>query len=162
MININILREQPEQVEAKLKERGYKINIEKFNMLEQERKSVQINAQELQELRNQVSKKIGIEKSKGNNIDDLMSQVNSTADSLKSFEDRLVNIQNDLQVFLLDIPNIPNSSVPDGANEHSNQVIRESGSARSFNFAPKDHVDIGLLHGLDFDLGAKLSERDLL
>lgn len=157
MININILREQPEQVEAKLKERGYKINIEKFNMLEQERKSVQINAQELQELRNQVSKKIGIEKSKGNNIDDLMSQVNSTADSLKSFEDRLVNIQNDLQVFLLDIPNIPNSSVPDGANEHSNHVIRESGSARSFNFAPKDHVDIGLLHGLDFDLGAKLS-----
>ena len=157
MININILREQPEQVEAKLKERGYKINIEKFNMLEQERKSVQINAQELQELRNQVSKKIGIEKSKGNNIDDLISQVNSTADSLKSFEDRLVNIQNDLQVFLLDIPNIPNSSVPDGANEHSNQVIRESGSARSFNFAPKDHVDIGLLHGLDFDLGAKLS-----
>ena len=84
-----------------------------------------------------VSKKIGIEKSKGNNIDDLMSQVNSTADSLKSFEDRLVNIQNDLQVFLLDIPNIPNSSVPDGANEHSNHVIRESGSARSFNFALK-------------------------
>ena len=56
MININILREQPEQVEAKLKERGYKINIEKFNMLEQERKSVQINAQELQELRNRIKK----------------------------------------------------------------------------------------------------------
>ena len=65
MININVLRDKPEQAKLELKKRGYKLDIEKFEKLEQERKSVQVKAQELQEQRNQVSKKIGLEKSKG-------------------------------------------------------------------------------------------------
>ena len=157
MININILRDQPEQAKLKLKKRGYKLDIEIFEKLEQERKSVQVKAQELQEQRNQVSKNIGLEKSKGNNVEELMKQVNSTADILKSYEAQLEKIQSDLQIFLLDIPNIPHSTVPEGKNESDNLVVREFGSIKSFNFSPKDHVDIGALHGLDFDLGSKLS-----
>jgi seryl-tRNA synthetase len=157
MININVLRDQPEQAKLELKKRGYNLDIEKFEKLEQERKSVQVKAQELQEQRNQVSKKIGLEKSKGNNVDELMKQVNSTADILKSYEAQLEKIQSDLQILLLDIPNIPHSTVPDGKNESDNLVVKEFGSIKSFNFSPKDHVDIGALHGLDFDLGSKLS-----
>jgi seryl-tRNA synthetase len=157
MININILRDQPEQVQLELKKRGYKLNVEIFEKLEQERKSVQVKAQELQEQRNEVSKKIGLEKSKGNNVDELMRQVNSTADILKSYEGQLEKIQNDLQILLLDIPNIPHSTVPEGKNESDNLVVKEFGSIKSFNFLPKDHVDIGALHGLDFDLGSKLA-----
>ena len=157
MININVLRDQPEQAKLELKKRGYNLDIEKFEKLEQERKSVQVKAQELQEQRNQVSKKIGLEKSKGNNAEELMKQVNSTADILKSYEAQLEKIQSDLQILLLDIPNIPHSTVPDGKNESDNLVVKEFGSIKSFNFSPKDHVDIGALHGLDFDLGSKLS-----
>ena len=157
MININILRDQTEQVSLALKKRGYTFNAEKFEKLEQQRKSMQVKAQELQEQRNQVSKKIGLEKSIGNNVDELMKQVNSTAESLKSYEEQLEKIQSDLQVLLLDIPNIPHSTVPEGKNENDNLVVREFGSIKSFNFIPKDHVDIGALHGLDFDLGSKLS-----
>jgi len=157
MININVLRDQPEQAKLELKKRGYNLDIKKFEKLEQERKSVQVKAQELQEQRNQVSKKIGLEKSKGNNVDELMKQVNSTADILKSYEAQLEKIQSDLQILLLDIPNIPHSTVPDGKNESDNLVVKEFGSIKSFNFSPKDHVDIGALHGLDFDLGSKLS-----
>ena len=157
MININVLRDQPEQAKLELKKRGYNLDIEKFEKLEQERKSVQVKAQELQEQRNQVSKKIGLEKSKGNNVDELMKQVNSTADILKSYEAQLEKIQSDLQILLLDIPNIPHSTVPEGKNESDNLVVKEFGSIKSFNFSPKDHVDIGALHGLDFDLGSKLS-----
>jgi seryl-tRNA synthetase len=157
MININVLRDQPEQAKLELKKRGYNLDIKKFEKLEQERKSVQVKAQELQEQRNQVSKKIGLEKSKGNNVDELMKQVNSTADILKSYEAQLEKIQSDLQILLLDIPNIPHSTVPEGKNESDNLVVKEFGSIKSFNFSPKDHVDIGALHGLDFDLGSKLS-----
>ena len=157
MININVLRDQPEQAKLELKKRGYNLDIEKFEKLEQERKSVQVKAQELQEQRNQVSKNIGLEKSKGNNVEELMKQVNSTADKLKSYEVQLEKIQSDLQVLLLDIPNIPHSTVPEGKNESDNLVVKEFGSIKSFNFLPKDHVDIGALHGLDFDLGSKLS-----
>jgi len=157
MININVLRDQPEQAKLELKKRGYNLDIEKFEKLEQERKSVQVKAQELQEQRNQVSKKIGLEKSKGNNVEELMKQVNSTADILKSYEAQLEKIQSDLQILLLDIPNIPHSTVPDGKNESDNLVVKEFGSIKSFNFSAKDHVDIGALHGLDFDLGSKLS-----
>ena len=157
MININILRDQTEQVKLALKKRGYMLNAEKFEKLEQQRKSIQVKAQELQEQRNQVSKKIGLEKSKGNNVDELMKQVNSTAESLKSYEEQLEKIQSDLQILLLDIPNIPHSTVPEGKNENDNLVVKEFGRIKSFDFQPKDHVDIGALHGLDFDLGAKLS-----
>jgi len=157
MININVLRDQPEQAKLELKKRGYNLDIEKFEKLEQKRKSVQVKAQELQEQRNQVSKKIGLEKLKGNNVEELMKQVNSTADKLKSYEVQLEKIQSDLQVLLLDIPNIPHSTVPEGKNESDNLVVKEFGSIKSFNFLPKDHVDIGALHGLDFDLGSKLS-----
>ena len=157
MININILRDQPKQAQLELKKRGYKLNIKIFEKLEQERKSVQVKAQELQEQRNQVSKKIGLEKSKGNNVEELMRQVNSSADILKSYEGQLEKIQSDLQIFLLDIPNIPHSTVPEGKNESDNLVVKEFGSIKAFNFSPKDHVDIGVLHGLDFDLGSKLS-----
>jgi seryl-tRNA synthetase len=157
MININVLRDKPEQAKLELKKRGYKLDIEKFKKLERERKSVQVKAQELQEQRNQVSKKIGLEKSKGNNVEELMKQVNLTADILKSYEAQLEKIQSDLQIILLDIPNIPHSTVPEGKNESDNLVVKEFGSIKSFNFSPKDHVDIGALHGLDFDLGSKLS-----
>ena len=137
--------------------RQYCIDIKKYDSLEKDRKIIQVKAQELQEQRNQFSKNIGFEKGKGNDVSDLMSQVNIISDTLKELESQLVIIQTSLNDFLLNIPNIPHESVPNGNSEKDNITVKEYGKPQNFNYEIKDHVDVGLKHGLDFELGTKLS-----
>ena len=157
MIDINLLREDSKEVAKLLKQRGFDLDILKYESLEKDRKVIQVKAQELQGQRNQFSKNIGIEKGKGNDASDLMTQVNIIAETLKELESQLVIIQLALTQFLLDIPNIPHDSVPNGITEKENKVVKEYGEPRNFNFEVKDHVDVGVNHGLDFELGSKLS-----
>jgi len=157
MIDINLLREDSKEVAKLLKQRGFDLDILKYESLEKDRKVIQVKAQELQGQRNQFSKNIGIEKSKGNDASDLMTQVNIIAETLKELESQLVIIQLALTQFLLDIPNIPHNSVPNGITEKENKVVKEYGEPRNFDFEVKDHVDVGRNHGLDFELGSKLS-----
>ena len=157
MIDINLLREDSKEVAKLLKQRGFDLDILKYESLEKDRKVIQVKAQELQGQRNQFSKNIGIEKGKGNDASDLMTQVNIIAETLKELESQLVIIQLALTQFLLDIPNIPHNSVPNGITEKENKVVKEYGEPRNFNFEVKDHVDVGVNHGLDFELGSKLS-----
>ena len=157
MIDINLLREGSKEVAKLLKQRGFDLDILKYESLEKDRKVIQVKAQELQGQRNQFSKNIGIEKSKGNDASDLMTQVNIIAETLKELESQLVIIQLALTQFLLDIPNIPHNSVPNGITEKENKVVKEYGEPRNFDFEVKDHVDVGVNHGLDFELGSKLS-----
>tara|TARA_B100000795_G_scaffold212744_1_gene166399 strand:+ start:19 stop:1299 length:1281 start_codon:yes stop_codon:yes gene_type:complete len=157
MIDINLLREDSKEVAKLLKQRGFDLDILKYESLEKDRKVIQVKAQELQGQRNQFSKNIGIEKGKGNDASDLMTQVNIIAETLKELESQLVIIQLALTQFLLDIPNIPHNSVPNGITEKENKVVKEYGEPRNFDFEVKDHVDVGRNHGLDFELGSKLS-----
>lgn len=157
MIDINLLRDDLAAVEKKLSTRGFNFDSKLFSSLETQRKELQVKTQELQESRNQLSKQIGIEKSKGGDTTDIMNEVSKVSSGLKDLETNLLKIQNELQDYLLTVPNLPHDSVPVGKNENDNQVVKESGTIKTYDFEVKDHVDVGFSHGLDFDLGAKLS-----
>lgn len=157
MIDINLLRNNIDEVESRLNSRGFKIDKKSFIGLENERRNLQVKVQELQESRNDLSKKIGVEKSKGNDVTEHMKSVGQTNDLLKVQNGALEEVQNKIQEFLLDIPNLAHESVPIGQSENDNEVIKEVGEKKEFSFKVKDHVDIGESLGLDFDLGVKLS-----
>ena len=157
MIDINLLRNNIDEVETRLNLRGFKIDKKSFIGLENERRNLQVKVQELQESRNDLSKKIGVEKSKGNDVTEHMKSVGQTNDLLKVQNGALEEVQNKIQEFLLDIPNLAHESVPIGQSENDNEVIKEVGEKKEFSFKVKDHVDIGESLGLDFDLGVKLS-----
>ena len=157
MINVNLLRENIEDTSKNLESRGYSLNIKSYQDFEDKRKAIQTETEELQGKRNQLSKEIGILKGKGGDVKDIMDRVNSLSEKLKSLEVSLSKIQNSLLNFLLDIPNIPHNSVPNGMTEKENKVVKEHGEPLNFDFNVKDHVDIGVNHGLDFEMGSKLS-----
>ena len=131
MIDINFLRENTSQAVEKLSLRGFHFNSKLFLELEEERKKIQIKTQELQEVRNQLSKKIGVEKSLLKNTDDLMREVSKTSADLKMIEIQLHEVQQKINDYLMEIPNLPHPTVPIGKNEADNIVIREVGSKKN-------------------------------
>ena len=128
-----------------------------FSALEAERKQLQVRTEELQARRNALSKQIGQLKGKGGDASAEMAEVNRIADEQKSGAARLEAIQSELSLMLMSVPNLPQDDVPPGADEKSNVEVRRWGTPRTFDFAPKDHVDLGAALGLDFETGARLS-----
>jgi seryl-tRNA synthetase len=164
MLDITLLRRDLPQVIARLETRKSPqvfLNVEVFQTLENERKTLQTRTEELQSIRNTVSKKIGIRKSKGESADAEMAQVADIKTELEQSAARLDILQADLQTLLLAVPNLPNESVPVGADEHGNVELRRwsptGKDPQPLAFSPKDHVDLGEPLGLDFDMGVKLS-----
>ena len=157
MIDPQLLRKDIAAVAASLATRKFQLDVEKFNTLEAERKSIQTRTEELQGQRNSLSKQIGILKGKGEDSTEVMNQVASIADELKASADRLEIIQNKLSDFMLAIPNLPHESVPVGQDESGNVELRKVGTPKQFDFEVKDHVDLGAAFGLDFDVAAKLT-----
>lgn len=157
MLDIQLLRNDLDEVVARLDNRNFKFDKVAFTALEQERKQVQTLTQELQAKRNAASKQIGIAKSKGEDASGIMSEVAGLGDQLKAEEERLAAIQSQMQSLLLSIPNLPHETVPIGKSEEDNVEVRKVGSPPKFNFEARDHVDIGVPLGLDFDTGAKLA-----
>ncbi|MCX8517656.1 MAG: serine--tRNA ligase, partial [Rhodoferax sp.] len=135
------------------------LDIAAFRTLETERKTIQIRTEELQSQRNKLSKQIGILKAKGmaSEVEGVMAEVAGIKTALDTSGTRLEAIQAELQTLLLAVPNLPHQSVPIGADEHGNVLVRSWGTPRSFDFDIQDHVDIGEPLGLEFDLGVKLS-----
>lgn len=158
MLEIQQLRTDLDHVTRQLAKRGYVFPVEAFNALEAERKIIQTQTQELQAQRNTASKQIGHAKSKGEDITVIMAEVAHLGDALKQAETQLERIQDSLQKILLEVPNLPHASVPEGKDETHNVQIRRWGEPRSFDFDIKDHVSIGEGLGLlDFETAAKLS-----
>jgi seryl-tRNA synthetase len=158
MLDIQLLRGDLAGVAAKLARRGYTLDTAEFEALESERKKVQVETQELQSKRNQLSKQVGQAKAKGEDASALIAQVNGQADQLKRLEQRLGEIQAKLNAFLLDVPNVLHESVPEGSSSEQNAEVRRGGAPPGFDFQVKDHVDIGAaLDMLDFDTAAKIS-----
>ena len=157
MIDINLLRNDIESLEKILKHRGFDLDVNFFNSLEEERKHIQIKTQELQQERNDLSKQVGVLKSQGKDASDVLNKVSNISAQSKEFELQLALIQEKLNNFLLLIPNVPHDSVPIGPDETSNELVKEVGIPPEFDFEVKDHVDLGAPLGLDFDTAAKVS-----
>ena len=162
MLDILLLRKDLDAVIARLQTRKTPqpfLDVDAFRALEAERKTLQTRTEELQAQRNSLSKQIGMLKGKGQHAeaDVVMAQVGAIKAELDSSAARLEVIQAELQNLLLAVPNLPHESVPVGAGEEGNVVVRSWGTPRSFDFEVKDHVTVGEKLGLDFDTGIKLS-----
>ena len=158
MLDIQLLRTQPETVAAGLARRGAAIDLAPFEALEAQRKQVQTQTQELQAKRNALSKQIGMLKGKGEDVAPVMAEVAGLGDALKANEEKLAVLLAELDAFVARIPNLPHESVPDGNDETGNVELSRWGTPPAFDFPPKDHVDLGeALGGLDFAAGVKIS-----
>ncbi|WP_431256266.1 serine--tRNA ligase [Roseateles chitinivorans] len=160
MLDITLLRKDLDAAIERLQQRKNPqpfLDVERFKTLETDRKQVQIRTEELQARRNQLSKQVGMLKGKGEDASAVMAEVAGIADELKAGAEKLDVIQVELNTMLMSVPNLPDASVPAGADETDNVEVRRWGQPREFDFAVKDHVDLGAPLGLDFELGAKLS-----
>jgi seryl-tRNA synthetase len=157
MLDIQMLRAQLDTVRARLATRSFTLDTATFLNLEEERKASQTRTQELQAHRNSLSKQIGQLKRKGEDVAAVMAEVARLADELKAHEQALPGVLERMNDFLARIPNLPQADVPVGTDESGNHEVRRWGTLPSFDFEPRDHVDIGAALGLDFDTAARLS-----
>jgi seryl-tRNA synthetase len=162
MLDITLLRKDLDAVVALLQKRKNPqpyLDADAFRALESERKAIQTRTEELQARRNALSKQIGALKGKGQHAeaDAAMAEVNGLKGELESSAARLEQIQHEMTAMLQAVPNLPHDSVPLGADEHGNVMLRQWGTPRQFDFAIQDHVDVGEKLGLDFETGIKLS-----
>ena len=159
MLESKLLRGNIGFVVEQLKRRNFSFDVDEYNELENQRKIIQVQTQELQNLRNTKSKSIGQAKASGENIEPLLEEVSELGDKLNSAKDQLQEIKSKINEIVLSIPNIPHTSVPEGNSEDDNDEVfswPEKGPA-TLDFEPKDHVDIGEMHGIDFAAAAKIS-----
>jgi seryl-tRNA synthetase len=159
MLDPTLLRANPAELAQRLQAtRGYALDVATLESLESARKQLQTRTQELQNLRNTRSKAIGQAKAKGEDVSALMAEVAGFGEELKQSEVDLERIRGGIEAIALGIPNLPHASVPAGTDENGNVELNRWGTPRSFDFAVKDHVELGVRHGwLDGDAGAKLS-----
>ncbi|WP_445371658.1 serine--tRNA ligase [Methylomonas sp. HW2-6] len=157
MLDPRLFRSDLDLVVQQLQRRGFQFDTQAYQALEDRRKDVQVRTQDLQNERNTRSKAIGQAKAKGEDIQPLLDQVADLGDQLKAAESELNDIQNQLNVMLEGIPNILDESVPAGKSDADNVEISRWGEPRQFDFAPKDHVDLGEPLGMNFELGAKIA-----
>ncbi len=157
MLDIQALRNDLDGVAKRLATRGFVLDTARFQELEAQRKIIQTRTQELQARRNSSSKLIGQAKAKGEDVSAIMAEVATLGDELKQAEVQLVEVQTALQQLLEVIPNMPHESVPVGKSEADNEEVRKVGTIPQFDFAVKDHVDLGEKLGLDFDTAIKIS-----
>ncbi len=158
MLDPRLLRSELQETANKLARRGLKLDVAAISALESSRKSLQMEAQELQNLRNSRSKQIGKAKAAGEDIQPLLEEVAGFGNRMKQTEEQLAGIQAELQAIVMGIPNIPHDSVPTGNDESDNREERRWGVLPEFQFEAKDHVDLGVAGGwMDFEVAAKIT-----
>ncbi|MEF8715284.1 MAG: serine--tRNA ligase [Accumulibacter sp.] len=158
MLDIQLLRNNIEGVAERLATRGFTLDRSAFQGLESQRKSLQTRTQELQASRNSLSKQVGLLKGRGEDATAVVAQVAALKDELEANEVRLADLLKELDAFLAVLPNLPQDSVPVGRSDADNVELKRWGKPRSFDFAVKDHVDLGETLGqLDFATAAKIA-----
>ena len=153
MIDIKNLRDDIKAVSKSLQRRGYNLDIEKFTSLDAQRKNLQVNVEDLQSTRKKLSQTFGKLKSSDSDTSSLKKEIDSINNDLKKESDLLNSLLEEINNFLLDIPNIPDESTPNGSNENENVLIRKVGDITSTNKI--DHID--LTEKIDTDLASKLA-----
>ena len=158
MLDPKLLRNQPEAVRQNLERRGFVFDVDAYLALEENRKGVQIRAEELRNKRNVKSKSIGQAKAVGDDAQALLAEVQSLGDDLKAADSDLDTVQSSLRDLQLGLPNMLDESVPPGRDESDNLELRTWGTPASFSFEVRDHVDLGADLGLlDFEAAAAMT-----
>ncbi len=158
MLDPQLFRSDLESVQVQLKRRAIDFNADFYIDLENKRKAIQVKTQKLQNERNSRSKAIGQAKAKGEDVQPLLDQVQGLGEQLKQAEIELADVQIQIQGMMERLPNILDESVPAGKSEDDNIEISRWGELPNFDFAVRDHVDLGALHkGMDFEVAAKIT-----
>ncbi|RDH46730.1 serine--tRNA ligase [Zooshikella ganghwensis] len=158
MLDPKLVRTNPEELAEKLKIRGFELDVSSIHSLESRRKSIQVRTQQLQNERKVESKKFGELKKRGEDVTPLKAKMDQLSQEVKAAETELAEVQEEFNKLLLQIPNIPDESVPVGETEDDNQEIRRWGEPKTFSFTAKDHVDLGAQHQrMDFERAAKIT-----
>ena len=158
MLDPKLIRNNIELVAERLAIRNVTLDTDKLSALEQQRKSLQSAAEQLQATRNSRSKLIGQAKSRGEDIEPLLAETSRLGDELETAKNELAKVQAELDEILFSLPNIVDDSVPAGHDESDNVEVRKVGEPRQFNYEVLDHVDLGSRHGaLDFETAVKLT-----
>ena len=158
MLDWKWVRDNREIIITALKNRNTEFDLDELFSLDDQRRSLQQEADLLKQKRNEESKKIGFLKKEGKDTEDLMKNVQNIAEQIKIIDDKLKATEEEWKEKQLWIPNIPHETVPIGQDENSNQVVRSWGKPREFDFEPRPHWDIGEgLDILDFERGSKIA-----
>ena len=158
MIDPKLLRQATSRVAANLLRRGFQFDTEEYLALEERRKHLQVETQQLQSERNASAKSIGKAKAQGEDIEPLLAAVKNMGDRLAASETALQEVQTGLRDIELGLPNLLDDSVPDGVGENDNAEIRRWGEAAQFDFVARDHVELGEALGmLNFDAASRIS-----
>ncbi len=160
MLDAKFMRDNLDLVKKKIEERGSHIDFEKFLALDEERRRIIQEVEELEHKRNSGSKKVGELKKQGRNeeAERFQIELKETSEKIKHLVEKRNDVENEFREFLLYIPNIPNSSVPYGKNSSENLEVKRWSSPREFDFDPKDHVEIGKkLDILDLERASKIA-----
>ncbi len=158
MLDIQHLRDNISSVAEKLRLRKFELDAKQFSEWETQRKSLQTLMQSLQNERNTRSKKIGEAKAKGENVDALLSEVGNLGERLDQAKNEFNKISEQLEAYLLTLPNLSHDSTPEGTSEEDNVEIRRIGTPKDFAFTPLSHDELGEKLGLiDFETAAKIT-----
>ena len=153
MIDIKNLRENIEKTAKSLSRRGYVLDIKRFQTLDEERRTLQVNVENYQSSRKKLSEEFGKLKASGGDTSKLKTRIDEINFNLKKDNELLNSLLDSINEFMLDIPNVPDETTPDGSNENDNLFIRKVGDVISTN--TKDHIDIA--SNIDTDLAAKIA-----
>lgn len=158
MLDPKFLRTELDVTAQRLASRGFTLDTAHLSKLEETRKSLQVETEELQASRNAISKSIGQAKSRGEDVGAIMAQVGDLGAKLDAKKAELTELLHTINLIAMSTPNLPDESVPVGKDETENQEVRRWGTPRSFDFAVKDHLDLGeALGGLDFKSAVKVT-----
>ncbi|MDO5732855.1 MAG: serine--tRNA ligase [Eubacteriales bacterium] len=157
MIDVQLLREAPEAIQKSLANKGYKLDIETFKRLDDQRRGLIQQVEELKALRNRVSAEIPQLKRQGEDVTATLEKMREVGDQIKSLDAELASVSDERERFLASIPNLPDEDLAPGGKEN-NEVIAVYGTAPHFDFEPLHHVDLAeRLHLIDYTRGAKLA-----
>ncbi|CAH0539411.1 serine--tRNA ligase [Vibrio marisflavi] len=160
MLDSKLLRTELEETAAKLARRGYTLDVETIRQLEEQRKSIQVEVENLQSSRNSISKQIGQKMAAGDKegAEEIKKQIGSLGSDLDAKKALLAEIQGKVEAITLTVPNLPDEAAPSGKDESENVEISRWGEPKTYSFEVKDHVDLGELSGgLDFASATKLT-----
>lgn len=158
MLDIKRIREDFESVKKALEKRGKKYDLESFLTLDEKRRTLLQQVEELKNKQNTTSKQVPILKKEGKDTTELMAEMKELSEKIKSIDNNVREVDEEIKTLLYSIPNTPNEKVPEGVDDTQNEEIRKWGEPRNFSFEPKPHWDLGEHHDiLDFGRAGKIT-----
>ena len=158
MLDIKFIRSNPDEIREGLRKRRSKLDLEQFLAIDQKRRDLLLETEELKARRNQASGEMARMKKSGENAEPLLAELGIVSARIKALDEELKGIDQQTNDWVLSIPNVPHSSVPEGVDEADNREVRSWGAKPELPFAPKEHWELGTaLGGLDFETAAKIT-----